>query len=271
MGISRLTVFWAFHLLAMAVLFAGCWLRASIWLEGQIDGRAPAGVRRALIAGWRFVRRAGLKQVLRSFIVHGLLHPRLRAQDRRRWQAHACLLGGFAGLAIFSTVTGFAQEILIGLFRVDHPLVQALVNKDAPLVALLNELLGLIMVISLAMMAARRYVRRPSNLRTGRPDTVLIVLLTATLLSGYPTEALRLLAERVPAELARYSFVGYLLSLPLRSMRWPWEALHYWVFLFHSLLASAFLASLPFSKLFHVVVSPLVAAANTTSPEVELT
>ena len=269
MGISRLTVFWVFHLLAMAVLVAGCWLRVSIWLEGQIDGRAPAGARRAFVAGRRLVRRVGWRRLLRALIVHGLLHPRLRSEDRRRWLAHACMLGGFAALAALSTLTGFAQEILIGLFRVDHPLVWALANKDTPLVALLNEVLGLIMVISLAMIAARRYVRRPSNLRTGRPDTVLIVLLAATLLSGYPTEALRLLAEQVPAEVARYSLIGYVLSLPLRSVPWPWEVLHYWVFLFHSLIASAFLASLPFSKLFHVVISPAVAAANTVTREAE--
>ncbi|MDI7274781.1 MAG: respiratory nitrate reductase subunit gamma [Anaerolineae bacterium] len=268
---SRLTVFWVCHLLAMAVLVAGLALRVSIWLEGQVEGRAPAGVRRGIGAGWRFLRRAGLRRTLRALVLDGLLHRRLWAQDRYRWLAHACLLGGFSALAVLSTLTGFAQEVLLGLLRVDHPLVQALVNKDGPVVAVLNETLGLIMVIGLAMMAMRRYVRRPDRLRTGPVDTALIALLAVTLLTGYPVEALRLLTEQVPPALARYSYVGYLLSLPLRSQSWPWEVLHYWTFLFHSLLASAFLAYIPFSKLFHALVSPLVAAANSVGREVQAT
>ena len=94
-----------------------------------------------------------------------------------------------------------------------------------------------------------------------------MVLLALTLVSGYPTEVLRLLKDQVPPHLGWYSFIGYPLSLPLRALDWPWERLHYWTFLFHSLLATACFAYIPFSKFFHVLVSPVVATVNSVAQE----
>ncbi len=265
----RLAVFWVLHVAAAIAFLAGCWLNASIWLQGSVGGRASPGLAAALTAAWRALRRAGLGRTLRALLLDGLFHRRLLATDRGRWLAHACLLGGFFAMFALSTLTGFCEEVLILAFKVQHPLVEAIVNKDTPIMALANEVLGVVMLAGMALMVARRYLRRPAQLRTAAPDTVLIVLLAVTLLSGYPTEVLRILAERVPPSLGWYSFVGYPLSLPLRGLDWPWQALHYWAFLFHSTLASAFFAYVPFSKFFHVLVSPIVAAANSAAREVE--
>ncbi len=265
----RLAIFWAVHALATLVFLGGVWLNASIWLQGSIEGRAPAGLRGAAGAAWRFLRRAGLWRGVRALFLDGLFHRRLLAEDRWRWLAHACLLGSFFALAALSALTGLAQEILIGLFRVRHPLVQAVVNKDTPIMALANETLGLVMLLGVGLVSARRYLRRPAQLRTAPVDTMLIVLLAVTLLTGYPTEMLRLLQERVPANPGWYSYIAYALSLPLRSLGWPWERLHYWTFLFHSLFASAFFAYVPFSKFFHVFASPIVATVNSLAREVQ--
>ena len=265
---SRLTIFWLLHAVAMLIFLAGTGLNVSIWLQGQVEGRSGAGLGWALAATWRFLRRAGLRRALRAFLLDGLVHRRLLAVDPWRWFAHGCLLGGFVALALLSTVTGFAQEVLIGLFGVRHPLVGAVVNKDTPIMALANETLGLVMILGMALIVIRRYLRRPTGLRTAAPDTALVVLLAVTLLSGYPVEALRLLKDHVPAELGWYSYLAYPLSQPLRTLNWPWEALHHWAFLFHSTVASAFFAYVPFSKFFHVLASPLVATANALAVEV---
>ncbi|HOG46107.1 MAG TPA: respiratory nitrate reductase subunit gamma [Anaerolineae bacterium] len=266
----RLAIFWVLIVAATAAFVAGCALNASIWLQGSVGGRAAPGLRAALAAGWRGLRRVGPGRLLRALLRDGLWHRRLRATDRGRWLAHALLLGGFLAMFALSTLTGLCQEVLILLFKVRHPLVEAIVNKDTPVMALANEALGVAMLAGLALMIVRRYVRRPAQLRTAAPDTALIVLLAVTLLSGYPTEVLRILAERVPASLAWYSFVAYPLSLPAQGLDWPWPALHDWAFLFHSSFAAAFLAYAPFSKFFHVLVSPIVAAANSAAREVEL-
>ncbi len=266
---SRLTVFWIAHITSMVVFVAGVCLQASIWLQGQVDGRAPGGWRAAIASSWRFLRRAGFRRTLRALGLDGLYHRRLASEDRLRWGAHACVLGSFVALTVLSTVTGVGEEVLIGLFKVHHPLVEALVAKDTPFMALANETLGLVMILGLAYMAFRRYVQRPSQLRTDRADNALMLILAITLLSGYPTEALRLLKDGVAAPLAWYSYIGYPLSLPFRGLNWPWERLHYWTFIFHSLFASAFFAYVPFSKFFHVLVSPVVATVNSLTREVQ--
>jgi len=264
---SRLTIFWAAHLTATVIFLAGCWLNLSIWLQGRIEGRAKPSLWGAIGASWRFVRRVGLRRTLRALLLDGLLHRRLLRQDFWRWFAHACLLGSFLALTLLSTFTGIFEEGFVTLLNIRTPLIEAIVNKDTPLMALLNETLGLIMIAGLLLVIARRYIRRPAQLRTGPPDTLLVVLLGVTLLSGYPTEVLRLLMEQAGPGVGWYSYISYPLSLPFRSLNWPWERLHYWVFLFHSLFASAFFAYVPFSKFFHVLVSPVVATANSLAGE----
>jgi len=209
-------------------------------------------------------------RALRAFLLDGLFHRRLLAADRGRWFAHACLLGGFAAMFALSLLTGFCTEVLVGLFGVHHPLVLAIVHKDTPAMALANETLGLVMLFGMALLAGRRYLQRPAQLRTAAPDTALVLLLSATLLSGYPVEALRLIAEGVPAHVGWYSYLGYALSLPLHGLPWPWPALHDWAFLAHTTVASALFAYVPFSKFFHALVSPVVATVNSLRREVEL-
>jgi len=265
----RLAVFWVLHAVAAAVFVAGCGLRVSIWLQGSVEGQPAPGLGAWLRAGWRCLRRAGLRRTLRAFLRDGLFHRRLLATSRGRWFAHACLLGGFGAMFALSLLTGFCTEVLVGLFGVRHPLVQAIINKDTPAMALANETLGLVMVVGIILVVWRRYLRRPAELRTAAPDTALVVLLAITLISGYPVEALRLVAEGVPAGIGWYSYLGYALSLPLRGLSWPWQALHDGAFLLHTTVASAFFAYVPFSKFFHALVSPLVATANSLRREVE--
>ena len=262
----RLTVFWALHAVAMLVFAAGVWANVSIWLQGRVEGREKPSLGFALAATWRLLRRAGLRRALGAFLGDGLLHRRLRATDPGRWLAHLCLLGGFGILGLLSVATGFVQEILIRLLGLRHPLLLALVDKDTPLVALANETLGLVILAGLALVALRRYVRRPAQLRTSAPDTVLVALLAVTLLTGYPVEALRLLKDGVPPAVARYSYLAYPLVPMLRGLSWPWEALHYWLFLGHGAAASAALAYIPYSKLWHAVASPIAATLAGLAP-----
>jgi heterodisulfide reductase subunit E len=263
----RLTVFWALHAVAMVVFAAGVWANVSIWLQGRLEDREKPSFGFALAAAWRLMRRAGLRRTLCAFLGDGLLHRRLRATDPGRWLAHLCLLGGFGALGLLSVATGFVQEVLIRLLGLHHPVLLALVDKDTPLMALANETLGLVMLAGMALIAIRRYVRRPDQLRTAPPDTALVALLAVTLLSGYPVEALRLLVEQVPPQPGWYSYLAFPLAQALRPLAWPWEALHYWTFLFHSTVASAFFAYVPFSKFLHVVASPLVATAGSLARE----
>jgi nitrate reductase gamma subunit len=208
--------------------------------------------------------------------------------------AHALVFGSWLVLGLLSTATGFVVEILplLGLspYQIASiPLLGHLFHADVWWVALLNELLGLLVVVGMAMMIYRRYGRPDPQLRTERNDTVVFVLLAFIAVSGFPTESLRLLAdyttpaglfapdpsmlspERYPPRLLavwgpQWGFVGYFLARVLGSLELAptiWQVVHNLFFWLHFASVSALLFLLPFSRFAHVVLSPVVVALNT--------
>ena len=58
------------------------------------------------------------------------------------------------------------------------------------------------------------------------------------------------------------SFLGYGLALPLKGLALPWAEVWVGAWWGHVLLAFGLIAYMPYSKLFHIITSPYVAAVN---------
>jgi nitrate reductase gamma subunit len=242
----------------------------AVWLQGAVHGDPRLSPGRKLwlllgdLAGVLFSRRLWL--VVQAAGRDALFHRRLQQTSLLRWGAHISLLVSLGALFALSLLTGFCQEILHGIFGVNHPLVLAIINKDTPVMALANEILNLVACLGLGLVVYRRW-RREAQLLNAAPDLATLVLVATLLVTGYPLESFRLLAENVPPAQAVYSFIGYPLALALRPLGWHWLTVHFWAFLFHAVVAAALIAYLPFSKFWHVFASPLVAVANTIQEE----
>jgi nitrate reductase gamma subunit len=256
---------------ATIVFFIGAGWNVAVWLQGAVHGDPRLSPRRKLwlilgdVAGVLFSRRLWL--VVQAAGRDALFHRRLRQTSLLRWAAHISLLVSLGALFALSLLTGFCQEILHGICGVNHPLVLAIMNKDNPFIALANETLNLVACLGLGLVVYRRWGRREAQLLNAAPDLAILALVATLLVSGYPLESFRLLAENVPPAQAVYSFIGYPLALALRPLNWPWLTVHFWAFLFHAVVAAALIAYLPFSKFWHVFASPLVAVANTLQEE----
>ncbi len=263
---SRLALFWTSHLIIITIGLIGLWMSVSVWLRGKVNGRADLPMGAKIVAlfkiTWRTACGAGFRPLLGAFVLDGLLHRRLWQEDKLRWIAHASMFLPFLFLGLLSTITGFFEEILKHFLHLETPLVLFITNKDTPLMALMNEIGGLPILCGGIIVAVRRFIARPAQLRTTAPDTLLIVAVLAILVTGYPLEAMRLLFENVPPSLARYSFIGYPLALLIKPLNWPWESIHFWLFFFHVGICSLALLYLPFSKFFHILVSPVIAVVN---------
>jgi len=276
MPFDRLTVFWIAIAITIVLFFAGIGFKASLWAQGRLKDLRGQLVERAKV--WValrdalrviFSRRFG--SIVGNFIFDGLLHRQLWREDRFRWLAHFCMMGGFLILFVLSTITGFFEEILRFMFHIDTPLVQFITNKDTPLMAVLNEVFGLIILIGLTLTMIRRFIVKPAQIRTTSFDTTTIVLLAIIMLSSYPTEAFRLIMEEVPPTLAWYSFMGYPLALLIEPLNLNWPVWHYWTFMLHIVACIILAVTMPFSKFFHVLISPIIATANDLhSTEVEV-
>jgi Fe-S oxidoreductase/nitrate reductase gamma subunit len=127
---------------------------------------------------------------------------------------------------------------------------------------LVLDILGLLVILGLGMAIYRRYISRPPRLQNlpfkslAGDDTFVLVMLTFITLSGYLTEGLRI-AVTLPAW-ASWSPIGSALGALLLAMGDPTNrTLHLIIWSIHILTAFGVLASLPFTKLFHIFSVPL--------------
>lgn len=127
---------------------------------------------------------------------------------------------------------------------------------------LILDILGLLVVAGLGMAIYRRYIQRPSRLQNfpvkklAGDDAYVLIMLSFIVLSGYLTEGLRI-AVTQPVW-AAWSPIGNLIAAIFRSITDPTnQGLHLVIWSLHILTAFGSLASLPFTKLFHIFAVPL--------------
>lgn len=127
---------------------------------------------------------------------------------------------------------------------------------------LVLDILGLLVVVGLGMAIYRRYVARPSRIRDfpvrslAWDDLYVLVMLAFITLSGYLTEGLRI-AVTQPGW-AAWSPIGNAIAGAFLALGDPTnQTLHLIVWALHILTAFGILASLPFTKLFHILSVPL--------------
>jgi len=296
---TRLTVFWIAHLVMLGLWVLLMLYLLSIWLKARVPGvyaKAPWW-RKAITAivyliSVVFSRR--LWPLLRSFLLDGLLQRRLLQKNKLRWITHMMVFGSFLVMGVVSTITGVVVEGL-PLFGMDPekvaqiPLIGQLFHADVWWVALVNELLGLVLLAGMLLVLYRRFIKKDPQLRTGPIDNAIILLLTLIAFSGVFTETFRLLAdyttaaklfapdpgmlpvEKYPLALygafgPKWGFVGYGLAwlLGLLKLGEPaWSVVYNIVFWLHFVIVSALLYYLPFSRFAHVIAGPVVVAHNT--------
>jgi hypothetical protein len=148
--------------------------------------------------------------------------------------------------------------------------------------------LGLALLVGMALVLYRRFVKKDPQLRVNPIDNRIVFLLTAIAISGILTEAFRLLAnytlpsgvfapapemlppEKLPSVLypmwgPQWGFVGYGLAWLLGQLQLSpevWLAALYVMFWLHFVIVSALLFYFPFSRFAHVLLGPIVVSYN---------
>lgn len=234
---------------------------AGIWLQGSIGGRRwlslPARIGRILLAILDLLTTPRLFVLIWAFFVDGILHRRLFQKNKANWLTHALMFFGMGLRMALGILTW-----LLSLLAPTAALTQALINKSTPGVAIVYDGLGLMVIVGALLAVVRRYVRKDAQLITGGQDTAAIALLGAIFLFGFVVEGARIVTTDLWPGLAVFSFVGYVVSLPLKLISVNWAAIYPWLWYIHAGLVAAFFAYLPFSKFIHILIGPVVAAFN---------
>ncbi len=274
---SRLALFWIIHPALLGLFTLMCLYIASVWLMARVPG-LPAGASRGQKLGAvmgrtvRFIFSPRLWPFLKSLVLDGMIHRRLLRVSPLRWITHIAVFGSFVILGLLSTITGLAVEIFPLLLPADHFLNTnavsvALRNFDHPLIAFVNELLGLIILVGMLIVIYRRYIQKDPQLRTAASDTIVIITVLLFCVFGFPLESFRLLAKPPFAPTVGWAFIGYPLARLLQPLNWDWHLWYNLFFWLHMATVHFLLFYTPFSRFAHVIMSPLIVALNTSTQE----
>jgi Fe-S oxidoreductase/nitrate reductase gamma subunit len=225
--------------LTIVVFVYGVGRRIRVWRQGQPEPiRTRFGARLAQV----------FKQAILQFRTArepypGVMHLALF------WGMAALLLG-----TILATVDWDVTRLAFGF--------QFLRENTYLIFELFLDILGLAALLGLALAAYRRYVIRPARLRAEPArrarwdDGYVLAVLALIILTGYLVEGLRIAV--VQPAWAEWSPVGNLIAMGLTSVAEPTDrSLHLGLWILHCLAAFGFIASVPYTKLIHIVDAPL--------------
>lgn len=218
-------------LLALAVFAWGLWRHVSLWRAGVPEPRGDRrGRRLARVAVDAVAQRALLREP----------GPGL---------PHALLFFGF--LVLLAATVVVLLQMDLGL-----PVMQG--GLYLWLLSLGTNVFGALALLAVALVAGRRYLLRPAGLERREPaDALILAGLFLLLLSGFVVSGLRLVATADPW--AHWRPVGWATGRLLAAVLPPaaLPPLHRWCWLFHVTLFIALLGLLPWTRLRHMLTTPL--------------
>ncbi len=124
------------------------------------------------------------------------------------------------------------------------------------------DIFGLLLMVGLGMAIYRRYIQRPERLQNlptpklARDDWLVLAALTGIAITGYLVEGLRIAVTK--PDWAVWSPVGAALASIFETIGDPTNrTLHMAIWSAHTLIAFGLIASIPYTKLFHIVATPV--------------
>jgi predicted CXXCH cytochrome family protein len=243
--------------LALLLFLAGLVLTGSLWFSG---GDQTAGTRLKLTQSIRAVAGAVFSSrflsIFNSLILDGLLQRRLFRVSKERWLLHALIFYPF----IFRFVWGL-WALTASLQWPQWSSTWAMLDKNNPLTAFLFDLSGMMVIVGIIGMIFRKVQKRSQAALSGLPatDWPAYALLGGIMIAGFVLEGMRMAMTGSP-EGAPYAFVGDAISRLLTGFELT--GIYGYVWYLHAVLTGAFIVYLPFSRMLHMVMAPVVLAMN---------
>lgn len=251
----------------LLIALIGFIMLLSLWLRGSVHGRPNLRLmeKTSYIVSdvWGVIFSRGLWTLIKSFVLDALLHRYVLQESVGRWVMHTLIYLPFLGRFLLGLITWLAT-VLYPAASLTH----LLADKDTPAIAFTYDLLAALMLIGVLIAVYRRFVVRDKQLISLYQDKLALLLLGGIYLLGFLAEGLRLLVNGIPFNVGIYSFLGWIVVAALYPLHLPWSSIYPYLWYIHAALAAALIAYLPFSKMLHVLVSPLIVTVNAVRKEV---
>jgi nitrate reductase gamma subunit len=238
-------------LLAMIFFIFGLISLISIWFSGK-----PRKGKESILKG-NFVTRTF--SVINVILIDIFLQRRLFSVSRIRWLIHSLIFYplilrlGYGLLALLSS-----------LWLIEYQEIRIMLDKNHPLTAFIFDVTGVMMILGVLCLIVHKKIRGHKENIEGLPgrDWLAYILLGAIILFGFILEGMRIVMTGNPQG-SVYSFVGYGVSKFFVNM--DLNNIYGFVWYFHAILTGAFVAYLPFSRMLHVIITPITLAINACS------
>ncbi|GAB4471476.1 MAG: heterodisulfide reductase-related iron-sulfur binding cluster [Anaerolineae bacterium] len=210
-------------------------------------------------------RLAGAWPGLRDFFVHAVGQVRVL---RKAYPGvmHFLIFWGMTIQIVGTAINLMQMQLFIPFVELQFPRGNGYLAYE-----LIMDLAGAAIIIGALMAAFRRGVLRPGTLKTRWDDIYAIGLLLLIPLIGFVTEGLRILA--IAPEWAAWSPIGSWTAALFSTLgmtpaaAWNLHPVFYWG---HMIAGLVFVASIPFTKLRHLVTGPLNVILRSRRPRGEL-
>ena len=259
---TYLTAFIVTIVLSVGVFLFGTFYNILLWMRGKgLTGTPERRMFRLLLRSVRFVFSRRIAKITSVFAKDALYLSKLRGRSVTRWSMHLLILGGF--------VFTFALDLVV-TFSLDVVRYQPMINESGWAKLWVRDfafdLAGLMMLVGLMIAAVRRFALRPKIVRTELPDAVSVLFLLAVVAGGFILEAIGI-SGKIPGHGTdnSYSFVGSLISMAMPSSV---GAYYDQAWLIHGIMSALLIAYIPFSKLFHMIATPVAIEAEKFVPGV---
>ena len=233
--------------IALIVFLAGLVMISSVWWSGSRPDK-PHTPSTSTARKTMFVVKALLLDVL--------LQRRLWRQSPARWLIHSLMFYSIA----FRFVWGLTA-LVSTLWWPEWSSGWIMVDKNHPVTAFLFDVTGLTILLGVVLALVRGFMGR-SNRPKGAPsqDRFALCLIAGIIIVGFVLEGMRMAMTGTPDGGAG-AFIGFRLGGLFADSAGITGAYTY-VWYIHAILTGAFVAYLPFSRLFHMIAAPLVLAIN---------
>jgi nitrate reductase gamma subunit len=248
---------------ALVIFLVGLILTASIWFSGSLFSEKTANpFSKAFLLlshAARAIFSAKFFAVVKAAFFDVFLQRRLYQRSAKRWFIHGLIFFPFVLRFVWGMIGLFAS-----LWMPEHSLAWSLLDKNNPAAAFLFDLTGIMIFLGVILAFLRERASRADR-PAGLPaqDRWALGLIAGIVVVGFILEGMRIAMTGWPAG-SQYAAIGYAVSKLFSGMSGLVDVYGY-VWYIHAILTGAFIAYLPFSRLLHIILAPVVLLINATS------
>lgn len=249
-------------IISLAVFGLGMLVFMSMWFSGGFAGTSGGAIgnfKGAVAGSISAIFSAKFSTILKTVWHDVLLQRRLKERSAKRWAIHALIFWPFVIRFVWGIAALVSTNWLKGL-----PLSWALINKNHPVTAFIFDLTGLVLMLGIVM-AFIRGSHADKTRTEGLPeqDRLALILIGGIAFVGFVLEGMRIALTGSEGP-AAFAFIGYAISKLFTTMDSLGDVYGYFWYL-HAILTGAFVAYLPFSRMLHIIMSPVVMIMNTVT------